>query len=60
MIDTITFCFLISMTVSEKLEIRLIDVVTTYLYRLLDSNNYMKNFERLKMPKAYTTRNLYS
>ena len=32
MMDTITFRFLISMTISERLEMRLMDVVTVYLY----------------------------
>ena len=58
--DTITFRFLISMVVSENLEMRLMDVVTAYLYGSLDSDIYMKIPEGLKMPEAYTPRNLYS
>ena len=57
--DTITFRFLISMTVSERLEIRLMDVVTAYLYSLLNFDIYMKIPERYKMPEAYTPRNLF-
>ena len=34
--DTITFRFLISITVLERLEIRLMDIVTAYLYGSLD------------------------
>ena len=58
--DTITFRFLISMVVSERFEMRLMDVVTTYLYGSLDSDIYIKIHEGYKMPKAYTSRNLFS
>ena len=58
--DTITFHFLISMAVSEKLEMRLMDVVTAYLYGSLDFDIFMKILEGYKMPKAYTPRNLFS
>ena len=58
--DTITFRFLISMAVSEKLEMRLMDVVTTYLYGSLDFDIFMKILEGYKMPEAYTSRNLFS
>ena len=60
MMDIITFLFLISMVVLEKLKMHLMDVVTTYLYGSLDSDIYMKIPEGLKMPEAYTPRNLYS
>ena len=59
-IDTITFCFLISMVVSERLEIRLMDVITAYLYGSLDFDIHMKIFEGYKMPEAYTPHNLFS
>ena len=58
--DTITFRFLISMVVSKKLEMRLMDVVTAYLYGSLDSDIFMKILEGYKMPEAYTPRNLFS
>ena len=58
--DTITFRFLISMTVSKKLEMRLMDVMTAYLYGSLDSDIFMKIPEGYKMPEAYTPRNLFS
>ena len=57
--DTITFCFLISMVVLKNLEMCLKNVVTAYLYGSLDSDIYMKIPEGLKMPEAYTPRNLY-
>ena len=60
MMDTITFRFLISMAVSEKLKMRLLDVVTAYLYGSLDSNIFVKIPEGYKMPEAYTPRNLFS
>ena len=50
--DAITFRYLISLAVSENLEMRLMDVVTAYLYGSLDSDIYMKIPEGLKMPEA--------
>jgi hypothetical protein len=41
-VDAITFRFLINLIVTESLDIRLMDVVTAYLYRLLDNDIYMK------------------
>ena len=58
--DTITFRFLISMTISEILEMRLMDVVTSYLYGSLDSDIFMKIPEGYKMPEAYIPHNLFS
>ena len=48
------------MAVSKKLEMRLMDVVTAYLYCSLDSDIFMKIPEGYKMPEAYTPRNLFS
>lgn len=50
--DAITFRFLISLAASEKLEMRLMDVVTAYLYGSLDSDIYMKLPEGFRMPEA--------
>ena len=58
--DTITFRFLISMAVLERLEMRLMDVVMAYLYGSLDFDIHMKILERYKMPEAYISRNLFS
>ena len=60
--DTITFRFLISLAVSEGLEMRLMDVVTAYLYGSLDTDIYMKIPEGFKMPEAYKSKanNVYS
>ena len=40
--DAITLRYLISLTVSEGLDMRLMDVVTTYLYGSTDTDIYMK------------------
>ena len=58
--NTITFRFLISMAVSKRLEMRLKDVVTAYLYGSLDSDIHMKILEGYKMPKEYTPCNLFN
>lgn len=46
--DTTTFRYLISLAVSERLDMRLMDVVTAYLYGDLDKDIYMKVPEGLK------------
>jgi hypothetical protein len=51
--DAITFKFLIGLVVSNTLDIRLINVVTTYLYGSLDKDIHMKIPERFKMPEAF-------
>ena len=58
--DTIIFHFPISVVISERLEMRLMDVVTAQLYGLLDFDIHMKNFKGYKMPEAYTPHNLFS
>ncbi|KAM1225989.1 hypothetical protein ACFX2G_045625 [Malus domestica] len=47
--DVITFRYLISLVVSEKLDMQLMDVVTAYLYGDLDTEIYMKVPERLTL-----------
>ena len=51
-IDTITLRYLISLVVSKNLKMCLVDVVTAYLYRSLDSDIHMKISEGFKMPKV--------
>ena len=60
--DAITFCFLISFTVSEGLDMHLMDVITTYLYESMDNDIYMKIPEGFKLPNANNTkpRSMYS
>ena len=52
-IDAITFRFFISLIAKEKLDIWLMDVVTTYLYGSLDNDIYMKILEGYKMSETY-------
>ncbi|WRX28465.1 Reverse transcriptase [Theobroma cacao] len=51
-VDAITFQYLISLAIHEKLEMRLMDVVTAYLYGSLDNDIYMKIPEGFKFPEA--------
>ena len=50
--DAITFRYLISLVVSERLDMRLMDVITAYLYGELDTDIYMKVPEGLKLPET--------
>ena len=54
--DAITFRYLISLAVSKNLKMRLIDVVTAYLYGPLDSDIYIKIPEGFKMPEASSSK----
>ena len=54
--DAITFRYLISLAVSKKLEMHLMDVVTAYLYGSLDSDIYMTILEGFKIPEALSTK----
>ena len=47
-VDATTLRFLISLAVAEKLQMRLMDVVTAYLYGSLDTDIYMKVPESCK------------
>ena len=60
--DAITFRFLISLTVSEGLDMRLMDVIATYLYGSMDNDIYMKIPKGFKLPEANSTkpRSMYS
>jgi hypothetical protein len=60
--DAITFRFFISLVVTKNLDMRLMDVVTAYLYGSLDNDIYMKILEGYKMPEAYISKsqNMYS
>ena len=56
------FISLISLAVSEGLDMRLMDVITTYLYRSMDNDIYMKISKGFKFPEANSTkpRSMYS
>jgi hypothetical protein len=55
-VDIITLRFLISLTITENLQMRLMNVVTAYLYGSLDNDIYMKVIEGLKMPEAFKSK----
>ena len=50
--DAITFRYLISLAISKELDMCLTNVVTTYLYRSLDNDIYMKISKESQKPKA--------
>ena len=52
-VDAITLRYLVSLAVSNKLDMHLMDVVTAYLYGSLDTEIYMKIPEGFKLPEAY-------
>ena len=54
--DAITFRFLISLAVSEELDMRLMDVITAYLYGSIDSDIHMKIPEGFKLHEAVSTK----
>ena len=47
--DATIFRYLISLAMKENLDLRLMDVVTAYLYGSLDSDIYMKLPEGFKL-----------
>ena len=49
--DVITFRFLINLAVLGKLNMHLIDVITTYLYDSIDNDIYMKILKDLNCLK---------
>ncbi|KAM1400640.1 hypothetical protein ACFX2F_027895 [Malus domestica] len=55
----ITFRYLISLVVSEKLDMRVMDVITAYLYGELDTDIYMKVLEGLKLPETTNKPQVY-
>ena len=54
--DAITFRFLISLIVSEGLDMHLMDVITTYFYVSIDNDIYMKIPEGFKLHEANNTK----
>ena len=54
--DAITFRFLISLAVSEGLDMCLMDVITTYLYGSIDNDIYMKILKGFKFSEANNTK----
>ena len=55
-IDAITLRFLISLATSKGLDMRLMDIITVYLYGSIDNDIYMKIPEGFKLPEANNTK----
>ena len=60
--DAITFRYLISLTTNMNLDMQLMDIMTAYLYGLLEAHIYMKILDGFKIPeiKENENRNMYS
>ena len=56
----ITFQYLISLAVKNRLSMQLMDVVTAYLYGSLDSNIYMKVPGRISIPNPKANHSMYN
>ena len=54
--NAITFRFLISLAVFEELDMRLMDVITTYLYESIDNDIHLKIPEGFKLPEVVNTK----
>ena len=48
--DIITFRYLISLSVSKGLDMRLMDVIAAYLYGMLENDIYLKVPEGFRLP----------
>ena len=59
--NVITFCFLINLTISKGLDISLMDFITTYLNGFIDNDLNMKIPTGFKLPKTNSTKydNMY-
>ena len=60
--DATTFRYLTYFAVFEGLDMRLMDVVITYLYGSIDTNVYMKISKGFKLPEVMNSkpRSMYS
>ena len=59
--DIIIFQYLISLSVSEGINMRLMDVITAYLYGMLENDIYMKGPEGFQLPQVTSQpKNMYS
>ena len=54
--DAIDFHFLISLAISEELDMCLMDVITAYLYGSIDNDIYMKIPKGFKLLEANNTK----
>jgi hypothetical protein len=57
--NEITFRYLISITIENHLSLQLMDVVTTYLYRTLDSDIYIKVLDGISVLNVHANHNMY-
>jgi hypothetical protein len=55
----ITFWYLIYLAIQNHLSLQLMDVVSAYLYGLLDSDIYMKVPDGISVLNMHTNRNMY-
>jgi hypothetical protein len=55
----ITFQYIISLAIQKHLSLQLIDVVTAYLYRLLDSDIYIKVSDGIFVPNTNANCNMH-
>jgi hypothetical protein len=55
----ITFRYLISLVVQNRLSMQLMDVVTAYVYGSLDSDLYMKVLDGISIPDPEANRNMF-
>ena len=53
--DIITFRYLISLSVLKGLDMHLMDVVTAYLYSMLENDIYMKVPKGFQLPQVNTS-----
>ena len=60
--DIITFRYLISLSVSEGLDMHLMDIINAYFYCMLENDICMKVPEGFQLPQVNTSqpRNMYS
>ena len=54
--EVITFCFLISLAVFEELDMRFMNVITSYLYGSIDNDISMKILKGFKLHEANNTK----
>ena len=54
--DAITYNFLISLAVPKELDMRIMNVITVYLYGSMDNDIYLKILEGFKLLEANSTK----
>ena len=59
-VDATTLRFLVGLTITNGLQMRLMDVVTAYLYGSLDTDIYMKIPDGVKLPENHGPREMFS